>query len=121
MSLALNKRASGKGGIAILFHAGRACPALPEPGVRQHHEPRRILQFLAGCRGYRVFQSHREPNAAFDQIAGLLVRRGMARQDSALAQAKLGQQRFLAVNQCLPLDPVQGRTVSAATSLLEHA
>ena len=68
-----------------------------------------------------LLAAHREPNAAFDQIAGLLVRRGMARQDSALAQAKLGQQRFLAVNQCLPLDPVQGRTVSAATSLLEHA
>jgi hypothetical protein len=27
-----NKRASGKGGIAFLFHAGRLWPALPEHG-----------------------------------------------------------------------------------------
>jgi len=30
MSRTPNKRASGKGGIGALFHAGRSCPALPE-------------------------------------------------------------------------------------------
>ena len=44
----------------------------------------------------------------------------MARQDSARAQAKLGHQRLLAVNQGLPFNPVQGRTVSPFSSLLEH-
>ena len=65
--------------------------------------------------------ANREPHAAFDQVTGLLVRMGMARQDSALAHSKLGHQRLLAVDQCLPLNPVQGRTVSTVTLLFEHA
>ena len=65
--------------------------------------------------------ANREPDAALDQVAGLLVGMGMARQDSALAQAKLGHQRLLAVDQGLAFNPVQGRTVSSIASLLEHA
>ena len=62
-----------------------------------------------------------EPNAALDQVAGLLVRMGVVRQDSALAHSKLSHQGLLAVDQRLALNPVQGRTVSATTLLLEHA
>ncbi len=40
--------------------------------------------------------ANEKPNAALDQVAGLLVRMGMARQDSPFAQPKLGHQRFLA-------------------------
>ena len=65
--------------------------------------------------------ANREPNAALDQIAGLFVRVGMAREDSALAQPKLGHQRLLAVNQCLALNPVQSWAVANVASLLEHA
>ena len=65
--------------------------------------------------------ANREPNAALDQVAGLFVRMGMARQDRALTQAKLGHKRSLAVNQRLAFNPVQRRTVSSIASLLEHA
>ena len=64
--------------------------------------------------------ANQKSNAALDQVACLLMRMGMARQDSSFAQAKLGHQRFLAVNQRLPFNPFQGRTVSSIASLLEH-
>ena len=57
--------------------------------------------------------ANQNPNAALDQVAGLLMQMGMARQDSVLAHSKLGHQR-------LPLNPVQGQTVSCIASLLEH-
>src|ERR1035437_9479605 len=65
--------------------------------------------------------ANREPNAALDQVAGLLMRMGMARQDRALAQPKLGHQGFATVNQRLPFNPGQGRTVSFVVSHLEHS
>jgi len=64
--------------------------------------------------------ANEKPDAALDQVAGLLVRMGMARQDSAFAQPKLGHQRFLTVNQRLPLNPFQDRAVSSIASFLEH-
>ena len=65
--------------------------------------------------------ANREPDAALDQVSGLFVRMRMARQHSAIAHSKLGHKRILAVNQGLPFNPRQGRTVSSVTLLLEHA
>jgi hypothetical protein len=36
MSTVPNKRGAGKGGLAVLWRAGRAWPALPDLHVRQH-------------------------------------------------------------------------------------
>ena len=68
-----------------------------------------------------LLDANQKPNAALNQVAGLLVRMGMARQDSALAHSKLSHQRLIAVDQGLAFNPIQRRTVSSIASLLEHA
>lgn len=53
---------------------------------------------------FECLGADQKPNAALDQLAGLLVRMGMVRQDRAFAETKLGHQRPLAVNQRLQLN-----------------
>ena len=74
------------------------------------------------ARGRLVFLgADQHPDSARDQVSCLLVRVGMSRQERALAEPKLGHQGLVAVNQGLPLDPVQGRSITGVASLREHA
>jgi len=61
-----------------------------------------------------------QANASADQIAGLFLRMCMRWQRAALAHAKLGHQRMLAVNQSLALDPWQGKLIPASARFSNH-
>ncbi len=62
-----------------------------------------------------------QPDAAADEIASLLVRVRMTRQDRTSAQPKLGHEGPLAMNQRFALYPVQRWTVPITAPFLEHA
>jgi len=64
--------------------------------------------------------ANRKADSAPDQVAGLLVRMRMSWQDRAFAQQKLRHQGSVAMNQSLPFNPVQGRTVATVASFREH-
>ena len=65
--------------------------------------------------------ANRNPDSAPDQVPCLLVRMRMSWQDRAFAQQKLRHQGSIAMNQSLPFNPVQGRTVVTVASFLEHS
>ncbi len=67
-----------------------------------------------------MLSPNEQPHTTHYQVAGLLVDMGMARQDSAFAQPKLGHHRVFAENQCFPLNPVRDGTAPVIASLCEH-
>ena len=63
----------------------------------------------------------RQVHAAGDEVAGLLVRVGVAREDRSLAQTEFRHQGLVAVNQRLPLDTIRGRAVDRRGQLASTA
>jgi hypothetical protein len=75
---------------------------------------------IAGLRVVTL-RADREAKVALDQVSGLFLGMGMARQSCAFAEPKLRQECLLPVNQSLSLNAVQGQLVASGVVLSEHA